>query len=78
MSTVYLVHCIDTEGPLDEYAYGHALGDRRYQPIELDAVALERDLWGEDHPPSHPNLGVLGADRRDAAAPARRRTSAGA
>lgn len=47
MSIVYLVHCVDTEGPLDEYAYAHALGDRHYQPGALDPKALEHDFWGE-------------------------------
>ena len=47
MSTVYLVHCVDTEGPLDEYAYAHGLSGRTYEPGVFDAQALERDFWGE-------------------------------
>lgn len=47
MSVVYLVHCIDTEGPLDEYAWEHALGARRYEPVAFDGPALEADFWGE-------------------------------
>jgi len=47
MSIVYLVHCVDTEGPLDEHAYAHARQGRRYRPATLDREALERDFWGE-------------------------------
>jgi len=41
---VYLVHCIDTEGPLDEYS---PVSPRRYQPGQLDVSRLEQDEWAE-------------------------------
>ncbi len=73
MTTVYLVHCVDTEGPLDEYAWAHALGERRFQPAELDPEALELDFWAaitEHRARTMGSWEMIGAMLRHCASPA--------
>ena len=47
MSVVHIVHCIDTEGPLDEYGPAASLAGRTYAPGQLDLAQVETDFWGE-------------------------------
>ena len=47
MSVVYLVHCIDTEGPLDEGWPTTALRGRSYEPGHYDATAYAAGPWTE-------------------------------